>query len=147
MFVLHTHVAVGARGTLSLAFAADECSLGSASDKLYEPTPPTQSHTTTHTRSYPTGGKNMTAKVGGTTTAATLKGLSPGQDYVFVVRSVSDQGTSPEPAVVFQRTPKSGEGVPGAPGGVKAVPGGTQGAVALNWSPPGGSAPDFYQIG
>jgi len=65
---------------------------------------------------------------------------------VFTITSVSSQGTSDEPAVVFHRVPNSGETVPAAPTGVTATPAG-EGTVALEWQAPSGTTPDYYQIG
>ena len=101
------------------------------------------------TNSYPlVGGKNYTARASGGATSVVLKGLKPGGYYVFAVKSVSDaRGESAEPAVSFQRMPRDGESPPEAPGDLRAAAGGQKGAVLLQWKAPGGSEPDFYQIG
>lgn len=98
---------------------------------------------------YPlSGARNLTAKASGGAKAVTLKGLKPGAYYIFAVSAVSDsKGSSPEPSIYFQRMPREGEQAPSAPGGLRAGPAGQQGAVALTWGAPGGTEPDFYQVG
>jgi len=63
-----------------------------------------------------------------------------------VVTSKSAKGSSPEPAIAFFSSPGKGETAPDAPIDISAKQV-EQGTVALGWRPPGGSNPDFYQIG
>lgn len=94
-----------------------------------------------HPPSFPLkGAKESSFSVKGSSLDATVSGLQPGSYYVFTVTSKNGRGSSAEPAVVFQRTPRRGETVPGAPTGVRAGMAGP-GAVELSWSAPSGSQP------
>lgn len=65
---------------------------------------------------------------------------------MFEIVATSGKGSSPEPALSFYRAPAPGGTLPAAPRGIKAAQAGS-GEVALDWQPPAGSQPDFYEIG
>jgi len=85
------------------------------------------------------GGRTATAN--GTTTTATVTGLSSGTVYTFTVKATNAVGTGPASTASNAVTPRSPATVPGAPTGVLAWAGNQQATVT--WTPPasnGGSA-------
>lgn len=113
-------------------------------DRTARPAPPADARAP---RSFPLpGGTNKTFSAKGDALSATLPGLQADTYYVFVVTAKNSVGSSAEPAVTFHAMPSAGQTAPGAPAGVSAAQA-TKDTVALQWQPPAGSPPDFYNIG
>jgi len=86
-----------------------------------------------------------TATVGGSTTSATVTGLTNGTAYTFTVKALNDAGAGPSSLPSAAVTPN--HTVPGAPSGVVATPGNKQATVS--WTAPaedGGNAITSYTV-
>ena len=83
----------------------------------------------------------------GTTTNATVTGLSNGTSYTFTVTATNAVGTGPASSTSNAVTPSSGPTAPGAPTGASATAGNANASVS--WTAPGsngGSSITYYTV-
>ncbi|WP_406830011.1 fibronectin type III domain-containing protein [Pedococcus sp. KACC 23699] len=73
--------------------------------------------------------------VGGSTTSATVGGLTNGTSYTFTVKATNAVGTGPASAPSNAVVPTAAQTAPGAPTGVQAVSG--HGSASVSWTAPG----------